>query len=97
MIIELSLKEAESILESLKRAEPGKYSSIETTLKRAIKLEAETQMVEIDRLMDRLDGSYYDSDLNKSLKNVKDKIQVNSIKAKDKYFDEEGNERRLQK
>jgi len=94
MIIELSLKEAESILEFLKRAERGKYSNVETTLKRAIKLEAETQMVEIDRLMDRLDGSYYDSDLNKSLKSLKEKIQVNSIKAKDKYFDEEGNEKR---
>jgi hypothetical protein len=94
MIIELSLKEAESILEFLKKAERGKYSNVETTLKRAIKLEAETQMVEIDRLMDRLDGSYYDSDLNKSLKSLKEKIQVNSIKAKDKYFDEEGNEKR---
>ena len=93
MIIELSLKEADDVLEFLGR-DYEKFHKTMSTLKNAIKLETETQIEEIDRLMDRIEGSNYGHELKSKLASSKEGIKQQSLKARGKWFDEEGNEKR---
>ena len=95
MIIELNLAQAEEILESLSKAPQSEIvSSAMSTIKGVIKHETEIQVEEIDRIIKRIsDSGYKNIDLTANFDKAKIELSKESTKTKDKYFDEEGNEK----
>ncbi len=95
MIIELSLTQAEEILQALTRAKSTESLSITISLiKRVIKHETEIQVEETDRLLKRIeDSSYGNEELKERLNSASSLLKEESTKKKNLYFDENGNER----
>ncbi|MDA8940680.1 hypothetical protein N9H34_00955 [bacterium] len=96
MIIELNLAQAEEILENLSeiRKPSSNMSDAMSTIKRVIKHETEIQVEEIDRLIKKIsDNGYKEEGLIETINKTKIELFSASTKTKDKYFDEEGNEK----
>ena len=96
MIIELNLAEVEAILEiaSQVKKPTAIVKGAISAIKKIVKLETESQIQELDRLIKRIgDNGYKDEDLVSRLSKVKDQMQLESSKTKDKYFNSDGTEK----
>ena len=95
MIIELSLTQAEEILEILSRAKNTEtLRSTISVIKGVIKHETEVQVEETDRLLKRIeDSSYGNGELRDQLNSAVSILREESTKKKNLYFDENGNEK----
>ena len=95
MIIELNLAQAEEILEHLSKVPKSEILlNAMSTIKEVIKHETEIQVEEIDRMIKRIsDNGYKDEGLIETFNKTKIELSSASTKTKDKYFDEEGNEK----
>tara|TARA_Y100000385_G_scaffold274110_1_gene316798 strand:+ start:420 stop:707 length:288 start_codon:yes stop_codon:yes gene_type:complete len=95
MIIELSLTQAEEILQILTRSKNTEsLSSTISVIKRVIKHETEVQVEETDRLLKRIeDSSYGNLDLRNTLNSAVSILREESTKKKNLYFDENGDEK----
>ena len=97
MTIELTLLQAESLLTAVDKAVlPVAFDKNEflRTLKLKIKTDTENQSRDIMQLQRRiLNSGIKNTELTEMLGGIKDKIDDESKKIRDKYFDENGQER----
>ena len=95
MLVEMTLAQAEYLIEELNNNKNKFHSSFEverllSTFKRAIKKEADSHVRSINEVIKQMRTSKLpDLEVLESLKKHKDTIDLRSNKTQDKYFDRE--------
>lgn len=95
MLVEMTLAQAEYLIEELNNNKNKFHSSFEverllSTFKRAIKKEADFHSQSIDKVIEQMTATQLpDLEVLESLKSHKETIDFRSNKTQDKYFDRE--------
>ena len=100
MNIRLNLSQAEFLLFQISEAkfvpEGVDLEELASVLKNAVRKETLNQTRDIDQLISKIrQNGHKDLEMIEKLKSAKDTIETNSRKTRDKYFDENGDEKSI--
>lgn len=100
MDIRLNLSQAEFLLHQISEAKliPAgvDLEELASVLKNAVRKETLNQTQDIDKLISKIrQNGHKDLEMIEKLKSAKDTIETNSRKTRDKYFDENGDEKSI--